>query len=135
MSLPPAAQEALTQFNQPQSWEQRVRLLMQWGNRLVPLTESERTPAHQVMGCESRVWLIADPLTEQQCCHFRADSESRLLRGLLALLLVRVNGLSMEELAPLDLPDWFQQLGLARQLSPSRTNGLNAVLQQMRHLP
>ncbi|WP_147480418.1 SufE family protein, partial [Pseudomonas coronafaciens] len=57
-----------------------------------------------------------------------------LIRGLVALLLARVNGLSDRELAAVDLPDWFNQLGLARQLSPSRSNGLNAVLQKMRQL-
>jgi cysteine desulfuration protein SufE len=50
------------------------------------------------------------------------------------VLLARVDGLKGEELAALDLADWFDQLGLARQLSPSRSNGLNAVLQRMREL-
>ncbi|MNR40343.1 Cysteine desulfuration protein SufE [compost metagenome] len=65
---------------------------------------------------------------------FQASSDARLLRGLLALLLVRVNGLPGEELEQLDLATWFNQLGLGRQLSPSRSNGLNAVLQRMRQL-
>ena len=55
-------------------------------------------------------------------------------RRLVALLLARVNGLSAVELQQVDLPDWFNQLGLGRQLSPSRSNGLNAVLQRMRDL-
>ncbi|MNI85922.1 cysteine desufuration protein SufE [compost metagenome] len=50
------------------------------------------------------------------------------------MLLARVNGLSAAELQQVDLPDWFNQLGLGRQLSESRSNGLNAVLQQMREL-
>jgi len=57
-----------------------------------------------------------------------------MIRGLLALLLVRVEGLSATELSALDLPGWFQQLGLGRQLSPSRSNGLNAVLKRMAEL-
>ncbi|RMO99584.1 hypothetical protein ALQ30_200710 [Pseudomonas syringae pv. persicae] len=52
----------------------------------------------------------------------------------MALLLARVNGLSAQEVQAVDLPDWFNQLGLGRQLSPSRSNGLNAVLQVMREL-
>ncbi|WP_148709736.1 SufE family protein, partial [Pseudomonas syringae group genomosp. 3] len=65
---------------------------------------------------------------------FRASSDARLIRGLVALLLARVNGLSAQEVQAVDLPDWFNQLGLGRQLSPSRSNGLNAVLQVMREL-
>ncbi|WP_147474713.1 SufE family protein, partial [Pseudomonas savastanoi] len=60
--------------------------------------------------------------------------DARLIRGLVALLLARVNGLSAPELEAVDLSDWFDQLGLGRQLSPSRSNGLNAVLQKMRQL-
>lgn len=132
MSLSASAQEALDAFGQCPGWEQRARLLMQWGERLAPLSEAERCEARRVHGCESQVWLVGE--FQQGRWQFRAASDARLLRGLLALLLARVDGLSTEELASLDPADWFGQLGLARQLSPSRSNGLNAVLQRMREL-
>lgn len=129
MSLPLQAIEALQAFEQAAGWEQRARLLMQWGERLAPLADDEKTAAHRVHGCESQVWLIAHQVDGQW--QFRAGSDARLIRGLLALLLVRVEGLDGVELNTLDLPGWFQQLGLGRQLSPSRSNGLNAVLKRM----
>lgn len=132
MSLSVAAQEALEAFAACHGWEQRARLLMQWGERLEPLSETEHLDEHRVHGCESPVWLIAEQRDEH--LHFRASSDARLLRGLLAVLLARVEGLSRAELARVDLVDWFNQLGLQRQLSPSRSNGLNAVLQRMREL-
>ncbi|MFN9584709.1 MAG: SufE family protein [Pseudomonadaceae bacterium] len=132
MSLSVAAQEALEAFAACPGWEQRARLLMQWGERLEPLSETERVYEHRVHGCESLVWLIAEQRGEH--LHFRASSDARLLRGLLAVLLARVEGLPRAELASVDLVDWFIQLGLQRQLSPSRSNGLNAVLQRMREL-
>lgn len=132
MSLPAAAAEALQAFTVLQGWEQRARLLMQWGEKLEPLSEAEFGDEQRVQGCESNVWLVADRRDERW--HFRAYSDARLLRGLLALLLVRVDGLPAEELSALDLPGWFEQLGLGRQLSPSRSNGLNAVLKRMREL-
>ncbi|WP_297831901.1 SufE family protein [Pseudomonas sp.] len=132
MSLPPDAQLALDTFTQPQSWEQRARLLMQWGERLPALSEEEKTENHRVHGCESQVWLLGSVV--QESWQFRAASDARLIRGLVALLLARVNGLSAEQLQQVDLPDWFKQLGLSRHLSPSRSNGLNAVLQRMRQL-
>jgi cysteine desulfuration protein SufE len=132
MSLPASAQIALQAFSACSGWEQRARLLMQWGEQLTALSDAERCEANRVQGCESQVWLLA----EQNGTHwqFRASSDARLLRGLLALLLARVNGLAQTELAQLDLPDWFTQLGLARQLSPSRSNGLQAVLTRMQQL-
>ncbi|MGG5871871.1 SufE family protein [Pseudomonas peli] len=132
MSLPASAQTALQAFSACPGWEQRARLLMQWGDKLAPLSDAERSEANRVQGCESQVWLLA----ERDGVHwrFRASSDARLLRGLLALLLARVNGLPRAELQQLDLPDWFTQLGLARHLSPSRSNGLQAVLTRMQQL-
>jgi cysteine desulfuration protein SufE len=132
VSLPASAQTALQAFSACPGWEQRARLLMQWGDQLIPLTDAERCEANRVTGCESQVWLLA----EREGAHwqFRASSDARLLRGLLALLLVRVNGLAQVELTELDLSDWFTQLGLARHLSPSRSNGLQAVLTRMQQL-
>lgn len=130
MNLPPQATEALEAFGTAGNWEQRARLLMQWGERLEPLSDAERSEANRVHGCESQVWLVEEIKEGRR--HFRAASDARLIRGLLAVLLARVQGLAPEELATLDLSDWFTQLGLSRQLSPSRTNGLNAVLDRMR---
>ncbi|WP_028696765.1 SufE family protein [Pseudomonas cremoricolorata] len=129
MSLPLEAAEALLRFAEAQGWEQRARLLMQMGDTLEPLSEAEKVEANRVHGCESVVWLVTEPRAKHW--HFKAGSEARLLRGLLALLLVRVQGLTHEELAQVDLRAWFTELGLERQLSPSRSNGLHAVLQRM----
>jgi len=132
MNLPEDAQTALEIFSQPQGWEQRARLLMQWGERLPALDDDEKSDENLVHGCESKVWLLGD-MTDG-IWQFRAASDARMIRGLVALLLARVNGLSAEALQQVDLLDWFNQLGLSRQLSPSRSNGLNAVLQRMRQL-
>ncbi len=132
MSLPLPAQQALESFEQAHGWEQRARLLMQWGDRLAPLSEAQKTDSNRVHGCESLVWLVAEQVEGQW--NFKASSDARLLRGLLALLLVRVQGLNSAELAELDLREWFTLLGLERQLSPSRSNGLHAVLLRMAEL-
>ena len=132
MTLPADAQAALDSFEHCTGWEQRARLLMQWGQRLAPLSDADKTEAHRVHGCESQVWLVGEWVDGHW--QFAASSDARLIRGLVALLLARVNGLSTEQLQQVDLPDWFDQLGLSRQLSPSRSNGLNAVLQRMREL-
>ena len=132
MSLPAAAQEALQAFSACPGWEQRARLLMQWGERLATLDEEQRTEDNRVSGCESQVWLVAE--RQGNGWQFRATSDARLIRGLLAVLLARVDGLNGDELQQVDLADWFAQLGLARQLSPSRSNGLHAVLRRMAEL-
>ncbi|MFK3969543.1 SufE family protein [Pseudomonas sp. NPDC087358] len=132
MNLPADALTALDTFHASLGWEQRARLLMQWGERLPAVDDEEKTDEHLVDGCESKVWLLGEVLDGHW--QFRAASDARLIRGLVAVLLARVNGLSAEDLQQVDLPGWFNQLGLSRQLSPSRSNGLNAVLQKMRQL-
>ncbi|MBO0491581.1 SufE family protein [Pseudomonas sp. Marseille-Q1929] len=132
MSLPVDAVTALEAFQAVGSWEQRARMLMQWGERMPALPAEDKVEANLVQGCESLVWLVGD--LRDGHWQFAAASDARLIRGLVALLLVRVNGLSATELQAVDLPDWFNQLGLSRQLSPSRSNGLNAVLLRMRTL-
>ena len=132
MSLPTDATAALEAFQAVGGWEQRARLLMQWGQRLQELSETDKTEANRVHGCESLMWLVGKQVDGRW--QFAASSEARLIRGLVALLLARVNGLTTEELQQVDLPGWFEQLGLSRQLSPSRSNGLNAVLVRMREL-
>jgi len=132
MSLPADAITALETFQAAAGWEQRARLLMQWGERLPALSDADKTEANRVHGCESQVWLVG--ALQHGHWQFAASSDARLIRGLVALLLARVNGLTTAELQQVDLPDWFNQLGLSRQLSPSRSNGLNAVLQRMNEL-
>ncbi|MFC6297874.1 SufE family protein [Pseudomonas sp. CCM 7893] len=132
MSLPADAVAALEAFQAVTSWEQRARMLMQWGERLPALADEDKVDANLVQGCESLVWLVGR--LHNGHWQFAASSDARLIRGLVALLLARVNGLSAAELQAVDLPGWFEQLGLSRQLSPSRSNGLNAVLQRMREL-
>ena len=132
MNLPDEAAAALQVFQAAAGWEQRARLLMQWGDRLPPLKDEDRCEANRVHGCESQVWLTGEQREGQW--HFLAASDARLIRGLVALLLVRVNGLPDAALQQVDLADWFNQLGLSRQLSPSRSNGLNAILQRLREL-
>ncbi|MCI9875214.1 SufE family protein [Pseudomonas atacamensis] len=132
MSLPVEAAEALQTFQTAAGWEQRARLLMQFGDRLPALDEAQKCEANRVHGCESQVWLVGE--LRDGHWQFKASSDARMIRGLVALLLLRVNGLSAADIKQIDLPDWFNQLGLSRQLSPSRSNGLNAVLQRMNEL-
>ena len=132
MSLPLAAAEALQTFQNAAGWEQRARLLMQFGDRLSPLDDVDKCETNRVHGCESQMWLVGE--LQKGHWQFSAASDARMIRGLVALLLLRVNGLSAAELRQVDLANWFNQLGLSRQLSPSRSNGLNAVLKRMNEL-
>ncbi|WP_462382120.1 SufE family protein [Pseudomonas sp. Marseille-QA0892] len=131
MSLPAKAEQALQAFAAVSSWENRTRLLMAWGDQeLETLPEDQRDDAHRVDGCDSAVWL--ETRIEDEQLFVRAASDARLIRGLLAVLVARVEGANRHTIAAIDIADWFEQLGLARQLSPSRASGMNAVWERIK---
>lgn len=110
-----------------QGWEQRYRALMQLGSALPPLPEPLRQDSHRLHGCESRVWLITE-MDKDGRLSCRADADARILRALLALLLDAVNGHTPQEVLADDLPARIAALDLQRHLSPTRGNGLNAMI-------
>lgn len=128
--LPPAAQQTLADFQHCKGWEARARLLLKYGQQLSPITSEQRQQDTLIRGCESPVWCLIQQ--QEKAVKIQLDTDARLLKGLLAVLLVRIQGLTGAELAQVDIQDWFSQLGLNRQLSPSRSNGLNAVIEHIR---
>lgn len=127
------ANQLLNAFNTASGWEQRMRLVMQYGQALPKLAEDKKIERHKIHGCESQVWLISD--YNEGIWQFQADSDARIVKGLLALILTRTNGLTTEQLQLLDLEAWFIQLGLAKQLSSSRRGGLQAIFTYIKTLP
>jgi len=108
------------------NWEQSFRYLVQQARQLPPYPEAFRDAAHQVSGCEAKVWLWVDS-TNPDAVTVRMDSESRIVKGLLALLQSQVDGQSQQQIAAFDSAAYFTDIGLARLLSPSRNNGLYQV--------
>lgn len=107
-------------------WEDKYRQLILLGKRLPALPDELKAQANEIAGCENRVWL-GHALSEKGTLHFFGDSEGRIVRGLLAVLLTAVEGKTPAELlarSPLEL---FDELGLKTQLSASRSQGLNAL--------
>ncbi len=117
----------LEQVYAARDWSQRYRALMQLGSQLPALAEQDRSDRHRLHGCESRVWLLlnTDANGKLAC---QADADARILRALLGLLLNEVNGKTPAEVLALDLRERIAQLDLQRHLSPSRGNGLNAMI-------
>ncbi|OON39584.1 cysteine desulfurase, sulfur acceptor subunit CsdE [Izhakiella australiensis] len=114
------------QFSAFQHWEERYRQLIMLGKQLPALDESLKQPDIELDGCENRVWLGCQP-REDGTLHFYGDSEGRIVRGLLAVLLTAVEGQPAQTLRRDDPLALFDQLGLRQQLSASRGAGLEAL--------
>lgn len=83
-----------------------------------------------VSGCESQVWLVSEQVNGHW--HFCADSDARIVRGLIALVMAAYEGKSSQEIQQFDIDAYFEQLGLIAHLSPSRGNGLKAIVEQIK---
>lgn len=106
-------------------WEDKYRQLILLGKKLPPLADAAKDRATEIAGCENRVWL-GHTLRDGRL-HFFGDSEGRIVRGLLAVLLTAVEGKSAAELLDHDPLALFDELGLRAQLSASRGQGLAAL--------
>ncbi len=116
-------------------WEERYRYVIELGRSLPDLKPEERAPANKVDGCVSQVWLVAEREGgPSPALHFRADSDAHIVRGLLAILLRLYDGRSPEQILSVDARGLLGGLDLEGHLSPSRTNGLFAMVQRIRAL-
>ncbi|EKO3686993.1 cysteine desulfurase sulfur acceptor subunit CsdE [Vibrio metschnikovii] len=114
-----------------QGWEARYRQLILWGKQLPVMEESLKSDQAVVAGCESQVWLVSEQ-DEQDGWLFCADSDARIVRGLIAVVLAALNAKTGEQIAAFDMDAYFADLGLLGHLSPSRGNGLKAIVEKIR---
>lgn len=122
-----SAQQAIfAEVAQQRDWQQKYRLLMQLGKALPPLPDALKRDELLVTGCESAAWLCHQQQSGQHYWGF--DSDARIIKGVITALLSQLNGLNADELKAIDIHALYQQLGLAQGLSPSRSNGVAAVL-------
>ena len=113
------------------NWQEKYRQIMLLGKGLPSLPDSWKTSDVQLHGCESNVWIHHYYDQETMCLFFAADSDARVIRGLIALVLAQVNGRKPEEISNLDIDKHFTEMGLMTHLSPSRGNGLKAIVAEI----
>lgn len=106
-------------------WTERYQYLIDLGRKLPPFPESDKTDEHKVSGCQSQVWLVASGNAER--LDFRAISDSSIVSGLIALLLRVYSGRGATEILSTE-PHFIESIGLSKHLSPTRSNGLAAML-------
>ena len=115
-------------------WGEQCRYLIELGEQLPDLPESEKVEANRVVGCLSRVWLVPDSRTDRDHIWFRAKSDGRLVDGLIVILGLLFNGKSPKEILATDVRVPFKKLGLESHLAIQRRNGLQAMVERVRNL-
>lgn len=121
----------IREFQALPDWEARYKLLIEKGKALPELPAEKKTADSLVKGCQSQVWLHAS-LTPDSKVRLEADSDALLVRGLVALLLNVYNEMTPREILN-SSPEFLKEIGFDTNLSPSRANGLSAMLKQIRN--
>ncbi|GAB3533397.1 cysteine desulfurase sulfur acceptor subunit CsdE [Photobacterium alginatilyticum] len=122
----------VAQMQAANGWEDRYRNVIQLGKKLPALPEELKQDQLKVSGCESQVWLAHQQ--DEGVFHFAADSDARIVRGLITLVLAAYEGKTAAEIRAFDIDGYFDSLGLMAHLSPSRGNGLKAIVEQIKSL-
>lgn len=125
-----ALQELVEDFEVLDGWEQRIEYVIDLGKGLAPLPEADRTETNKVRGCAAQVWLASDRRDGR--LWFRADSDSHLSKGNIALLLKLYSGREPADILAFDARAALDRLGLPQALTVQRANGLNSMVQRIR---
>ena len=129
MTINETQDEIIAEFQDLTDWMDRYAYIIDLGNTLLPYPESEKIPANIIEGCQSRVWISAKS-NEDKTVHFDADSDALIVKGIIALLLKVLNDRTPDELLNADLY-FIEKIGLKEHLSPTRSNGLVAMVKQI----
>jgi len=113
------------------NWQHQYKLIIQWG-KLISAKPQIRTTDNVIRGCEVPVWLMHNVSDEK--LYLAVDADSNVIKGLIALLVVQVQGRRVEELKHLDLEKSLRGLGLEKHLTPSRNNGLHGIIKRVHEI-
>ena len=130
MTIEEIQQEIIEEFEGFDDWMDRYQMLIDLGSEQEPLPVQYKTESNLIDGCQSRVWLQAD-LTPEGIVHFQAESDALIVKGIVTLLIRVLDNHTPDDILSADL-HFIEDIGLKDHLSPTRSNGLVAMLKQMK---
>lgn len=129
MTIEELQQEVIEEFSGFEDWMDKYQLLIDLGSEQESIPEQYKTEKNLIDGCQSRVWLQADYVDGR--IHFQAESDALIVKGIVTLLIRVLSNHTPQEILDADL-HFIQDIGLTEHLSPTRSNGLLAMLKQMK---
>lgn len=128
MTIEESQQEIIEEFSEMDDWMDRYQLLIDMGEEQAPLPAEEKNESNLIDGCQSRVWIVCNE--QDGCLHFRAESDALIVKGIIALLIRVINDHTPQEILDAKL-HFIDDIGLREHLSPTRSNGLLAMIKQI----
>ena len=128
MTIEESQQEIIEEFSEMDDWMDRYQLLIDMGEEQTPLPTEEKNESNLIDGCQSRVWIVCNE--QDGRLHFRAESDALIVKGIIALLIRVINDHTPQEILDTKL-HFIDDIGLREHLSPTRSNGLLAMIKQI----
>ncbi|NRN28040.1 cysteine desulfuration protein SufE [Photorhabdus heterorhabditis] len=132
MASLPDQNKLLRNFSRCQNWEERYLYMIELGARLPSLIDQQRQPEYLISGCQSQVW-ISLKKNDQGKIEFAGDSDAAIVKGLVAIVFILFQGRTPQEILDVDVTEYFARLSLEQHLTPSRTQGLHAMICAIRN--
>lgn len=128
-SLEEKENEVIEEFSVFDDWMDKYQYLIELGQELDPLEESEKNEQSLINGCQSKVWIVSE--VKDGRLYFRADSDAIIVKGIVAMLMKVVSGSKIDELKECDF-SFVSKIGLREHLSPTRSNGVLAMIERIK---
>lgn len=129
MKIKEIQEEIIAEFSDLDDWMDRYQLLIDMGNELAPLDDKYKVEQNLIDGCQSRVWIVCEENNGR--LFFQADSDALIVKGIIALIIRVFNNQTADDILNAEL-DFIDAIGLKEHLSPTRSNGLLAMIKQIR---
>lgn len=127
----PDKDKLVRNFSRCLNWEEKYLYVIELGSQLPALDDSERQAANLISGCQSQVWIVMNKVAQGQV-EFHGDSDAAIVKGLLAVVFIVYHQLTPQQILDLDVRPFFSELALSQHLTPSRSQGLEAMIRAIR---
>lgn len=127
----PDKDKLVRNFSRCLNWEEKYLYVIELGSQLPALNDSERQAANLISGCQSQVWIVMNKDAQGQV-EFHGDSDAAIVKGLLAVVFIVYHQLTPQQILDLDVRPFFSELALSQHLTPSRSQGLEAMIRAIR---
>ncbi|KMV33794.1 cysteine desulfuration protein SufE [Franconibacter pulveris] len=131
MATLPDKDKLLRNFSRCANWEEKYLYIIELGQRLPLLREEAHNPQNSIAGCQSQVWIVMNQ-REDGIIELEGDSDAAIVKGLIAVVFSLYQQMTAQDIVAFDVRPWFEKLCLAQHLTPSRSQGLEAMIRAIR---
>ncbi|QMI05039.1 cysteine desulfuration protein SufE [Citrobacter sp. RHB25-C09] len=131
MAALPDREKLLRNFLRCANWEEKYLYIIELGQRLPELSAEDRRAENSIQGCQSQVWIVMRQ-NEAGIIELQGDSDAAIVKGLIAIVFILYHQMTAQDIVNFDVRPWFEKMALTQHLTPSRSQGLEAMIRAIR---